>query len=143
MKIEQLKEYSAEFLSAVERLLPQLTTFSPVPKKKEVMDIFENPGTTIWVLKDDHQIIVGMLTLVIYKTPTGTHAWIEDVVIDEKFRGRGNGKILTLAAIDFAKKNRAKAISLTSRSFREAANHMYQNLGFQLQDTNLYRLDLE
>jgi len=143
MKIEQLKEYSDELLSAIERLLPQLTNSSPVPGKKEVMDIFENPGTTIWVLKDDHQIIVGMLTLVIYKAPTGTHAWVEDVVIDEKFRGRGNGKMLTLAAIDFAKNNQAKAISLTSRPFRESANHLYQNLGFQLQETNLYRLYLQ
>jgi len=143
MKIEQLKEYSDELMAVIVRLLPQLTNFSPIPSKKEVVDIFENPGTTIWVLKDDQQKIAGMLTLVIYKTPTGTHAWIEDVVIEKKLRGQGNGKMLTLAAIEFAKRNQAKAISLTSRPFREAANRLYQNLGFQLVDTNLYRLDLK
>ena len=143
MKIEQLKEYSDELMAAIVRLLPQLTIYSSLPSKKEVAEIFKNPGTTIWVLKDDQQKIVGMLTLVIYQTPTGTHAWIEDVVVDEKVRCKGYGKMLTLAAIDFAERNHAKAISLTSRPFREAANHLYQNLGFQLQDTNLYRLDLK
>jgi len=78
MKIEQLKEYSDELMAVIVRLLPQLTNFSPIPSKKEVVDIFENPGTTIWVLKDDQQKIAGMLTLVIYKTPTGYAGIIED-----------------------------------------------------------------
>ncbi len=83
--------------------------------------------------------IVGTLTLVVFRIPTGLRAWIEDVVVDESVRGRGVGEALTLAAIDLAAAAGARTVDLTSRPSREAANRLYRRLGFEQRDTNVYR----
>jgi ribosomal protein S18 acetylase RimI-like enzyme len=139
MGIEQLKEVTDEFLIALERLMPQLTTFSPIPSRQLIEHVLANPGTSLWISRDDHHSICGMLTLVIYSSPTGKHAWIEDVVVDENNRGQGHGKKITQAALDHAHTQGVKAVSLTSRPNRIAANHLYQKMGFELQETNTYR----
>ena len=87
--------------------------------------------------------IVGTLTLVVFRIPTAIRAWIEDVVVDESARGRGVGEALTAAALDRAKAAGARTVDLTSRPSREAANRLYQRLGFIGRDTNVYRYDLE
>ncbi|HUF97597.1 MAG TPA: GNAT family N-acetyltransferase, partial [Ilumatobacter sp.] len=75
--------------------------------------------------------------------PTGVKAWIEDVVIDGAARGRGVGESLNRAAIEAARARGAKNVSLTSRSSREAANRLYQRLGFEPYETNLYRFGID
>jgi ribosomal protein S18 acetylase RimI-like enzyme len=60
-------------------------------------------------------------------------------VVDEKARGKGAGEALTRAAMELAAEKGAKKIDLTSRPEREAANHLYQKLGFVLWNTNFYR----
>jgi ribosomal protein S18 acetylase RimI-like enzyme len=69
-------------------------------------------------------------------------AWIEDVVVDDAARGQGMGEALTLAAIERARQEGAKTVDLTSRPSREAANRLYQRVGFKPRQTNLYRFDL-
>ncbi len=86
--------------------------------------------------------MVGSLTLACYRIPTGLKAWIEDVVVDESARGLGVGEALNVAAIDESRQRGAKNVSLTSRSSREAANRLYQRLGFEPYETNLYRFGL-
>ena len=86
--------------------------------------------------------IVGMLTLAIFRIPTGIRAWVEDVVVDGASRGRGVGEALTQAAVAFAGARGALTVDLTSRASREAANRLYQRIGFELRDTNVYRLKL-
>ena len=69
-------------------------------------------------------------------------AWIEDVVVDEAARGRGVGEALNRAALDRAAAAGARTVDLTSRPSREAANRLYQRIGFAPRDTNVYRYDL-
>jgi len=83
--------------------------------------------------------IVGSLTLAIFPIPTGTRAWIEDVVVDEAARGQGVGEQLTRAAIAFAAEQGVRTVDLTSRPTREAANRLYQRIGFEARETNVYR----
>jgi ribosomal protein S18 acetylase RimI-like enzyme len=85
--------------------------------------------------------IVGSLTLVLYRIPTGLKAWIEDVVVDEAARGHGVGELLNRAALDEARTRGVKGVSLTSRPSREAANRLYQRIGFTQRQTNVYRYD--
>ena len=98
-------------------------------------------GSTVFVARVDGRI-VGSLTLVMYRIPTGLKAWIEDVVVDEAARGHGVGEALNMAALDEARRRGAKAVSLTSRPSREAANRLYQRIGFSPRDTHVYRYDL-
>ena len=43
--------------------------------------------------------VVGMTTLVVYRIPSGLHAVIEDVVVDESARGHGVGAALVSEAV--------------------------------------------
>ena len=61
------------------------------------------------------------------------------MVVDAEARGHGVGAELNLAALDEAKARGAKDVSLTSRPSREAANRLYQRIGFLARDTNVYR----
>jgi ribosomal protein S18 acetylase RimI-like enzyme len=85
--------------------------------------------------------VVGMLTLVLFRIPTGLRAWIEDVVVDQRARGQGVGEALTREAIRIAGESGARTIDLTSNRSREAANRMYRKLGFDRRDTNVYRFE--
>ena len=85
---------------------------------------------------------MGMLTLAIFRIPTGIRAWIEDVVVDGAARGQGVGEALTREAIRIAGTHGARTVELTSRPTREAANRLYQRLGFERRETNVYRFSV-
>jgi ribosomal protein S18 acetylase RimI-like enzyme len=86
---------------------------------------------------------VGTLTLVVFRAPTGVRAWIEDVVVETSARGRGVGAALVEAAVAGAERAEARTVDLTSRSGRAEANLLYQRLGFEQRETNVYRRTLE
>jgi ribosomal protein S18 acetylase RimI-like enzyme len=44
-----------------------------------------------------------------------------------------------MAALDLARQQGARSVDLTSRASRVEANRLYQQLGFQLRDSNVYR----
>ncbi len=100
-----------------------------------------SPATDVLVASDG-DAIVGALTLVVFRLPTGVRAWIEDVVVDDSARGRGVGEALSRFALDLARSKAAKTVDLTSRPSRQAANRLYQRIGFVARTTNVYRLDL-
>ena len=106
-------------------------------------------GVHLFVFRPDtadaegNRLILGMLSLATFEIPTGVRAWVEDVVVDEAARGQGAGQSLVVAAIEHAKKIGARTVDLTSRPSREAANRLYQRAGFQLRETNVYRVTLE
>lgn len=144
MNIDPVREVSSELVEAVTRLLPQLSPSSPLPDAAFLTHMLAQPGCTLFVARPDaQQPIVGMATLILFHTPTGSHAWLEDVVVDEAWRGQGLGEQLTRACIAAATQQGAKSLSLTSRPARVAANRLYQRLGFQPWQTNIYRLLLE
>jgi ribosomal protein S18 acetylase RimI-like enzyme len=136
--IEAVREVTLDLTAAFARLLPLLSRSSPPPTADELAEIVAHPGSTLFVARLDDQI-VGTLTLVIFRIPTGVRAWIEDVIVDEAFGGRGIGKALTKAAIDHAASVGVRSVDLTSRPSREVANGMYKRLGFEMRETNVYR----
>ena len=130
-----------ELVRAFADLIPQLSSSSPPPSADELSAIVASADSVLYVARVDGRI-AGSLTLAFYRIPTGLKAWIEDVVVDESARGHGVGAALNHAAIDEARRRGAKHVSLTSRSSREAANRLYQHLGFVPYDTNVYRFGL-
>ncbi len=137
--IEIVEHPTEEVVEALARLLPQLSS-SPPPSVAELATLMAG-GSTVFVARVAGAI-VGSLTLVSYRIPTGLKMWIEDVVVDEAARGHGVGEALNMAALDEARRHGAKAVSLTSRPSREAANRLYLRIGFTVRDTNVYRYDL-
>ena len=139
--IEIVTEVSDEIVGALRRLLPQLSS-SPPPTVDELETIVGDPDTWLYVARVDG-VIVGSLTLAMFRSPTAWKAWIEDVVVDEAARGHGVGEALNRAALAMAAERGAKSVSLTSRPSREAANRLYRRIGFVQRDTNVYRMDLD
>jgi ribosomal protein S18 acetylase RimI-like enzyme len=139
VKVEAAGEVTAELVQAIARLVPQLSSSAPPPGAAELAEIVESPATTLLVARVPEGDVVGTLTLVLFRIPTGMRAWIEDVVVDEGARGRGVGEALNEEAIRRATAAGARSVDLTSRPSREAANRLYRRLGFELRDTNVYR----
>ena len=131
-----------ELVAAVNRLLPQLSTSAPPLTDRQLTAIAASSASTLFVARDGDRV-VGVLTLVVVALPTGVRAWIEDVVVDESFRGAGVGEALTRSAIDEATSRGARSIDLTSRPSRAAANALYVKLGFEARETNLYRYSVD
>jgi ribosomal protein S18 acetylase RimI-like enzyme len=140
--IEIATTVTDEIVAAFDRLIPQLSSSSPPPGRPGLAAIVTNPESALFLARVDGRI-VGSLTLALYRIPTGLKAFIEDVVVDESARGYGVGEALSRAAVDEARRRGAKDVSLSSRPSREAANRLYQRIGFERRDTNVYRLTLE
>lgn len=136
--IEVAQRVDAELVDAFARLIPQLSSSSPPPGRAELAEIIGNPATVLFLARLDGAI-VGSLTLALFRIPTGLRAWIEDVVVDDAARGAGVGAALNRAAIEEAARRGARTVDLTSRPSREAANRLYQRLGFVARETNVYR----
>ena len=141
MKIVQLNKVTDEVMFAFKKLIPQLTLNSEIPSREDIAEIIKAKNSYIFLAKEEE--IYGILTLIICKIPTGKKASIEDVVVDEKIRGKGIGKLLVNHAIQFAKEKGITKIELTSSPSRVAANILYQKMGFKLRDSNVYRFPVE
>ncbi len=131
-----------ELVDAFVRLTPQLSSSNPPPSRAELAEIMGSPATVLFVAREADGPILGSLTLALFRIPTGLRAWIEDVVVDETARGKGVGAALNEAALDHARAVGARTVDLTSRPSRDAANRLYQRLGFVERATNVYRFDL-
>lgn len=139
--IEIAEQVDDELVAAFEMLIPQLSSSSPAPSRELLTDLVDGADTVLFLARLDGAII-GSLTLAFYRIPTGIKAWIEDVVVDDAARGHGVGRLLNEAALDVARERGAKNVSLTSRPSRESANRLYQRIGFESRETNVYRYDL-
>ena len=137
--VEEATAVTPELVAAFRQLTPQLSRTAPAPGGAELAEMVRSPSTVLLMARDTEKGIVGSLTLVLFRIPTGVRAWIEDVVTDEASRGRGVAEILCREALNRASAAGARTVDLTSRPAREAANRLYQRLGFVPRDTNVYR----
>ena len=138
IQVEVIADITDEDLAAVNRLIPQLSRSAPPLTGDALQQIVSWDGNHLLIARDGDRV-VGMLTLVTFPIPTGLRAWIEDVVVDESARGQGVGAALTQEAVRQARSLGARTVDLTSRPTRQAANRLYERLGFELRETNAYR----
>ena len=139
--IEVATQATDELVAAMAYLIPQLSKSNPPPTKEQLSDIIASEASVLFVARVEGKI-AGALTLATFRIPTGVRAWIEDVVVDSEARGHGVGEALNMAAIEEAKSRGAITVELTSRPSREAANRLYQRIGFVERETNVYRYSL-
>jgi len=138
--MERLITFSESDYEDMLKLLPQLSqTYSTT--KKDFENAVMDKNTYVLAVRDDGHI-VGMATLVLIRKIGGTFARMEDVVVDESQRGTGLGTKLFEALVETARNENVKAIEFTSKPEREAANALYQKLGFEKKETNVYKMEL-
>jgi ribosomal protein S18 acetylase RimI-like enzyme len=137
-EIEKIATINRSLADGIGALVRQLSSSAKIPTMEELETIVNSPATILLAARQSGRL-VGMLTLVIFPIPTGRRAIIEDVVVDERCRGQGIAQALTREALVRAEAAGVRTVDLTSRPSREAANRLYQKLGFEKRDSNVYR----
>ncbi|WP_233577065.1 GNAT family N-acetyltransferase [Parabacteroides sp. TM07-1AC] len=139
MKIFEVKEFDPAYVGIINELLSQLTS-SPVSFTDTDLQTMIVSGSSHLFLISYEDEIAGMLTVGSYKTPTGQKHWIEDVVVDQRFRGKALGYKLVEHAIRYVESLGNSILMLTSSPTRVAANQLYRSVGFEPKETNVYKM---
>ena len=138
-----LKRADSASLRDIQGLLAQVRNGSEkdTATMSELRDVLKDKNTLIIVAKDGARI-VGMAMLCVTVRIGRRTGQVEDVVVDDSYRGKGLGKELMYKLIELARRKKLNAIYLTSRPARVAANALYQKIGFEKKETNAYCLKL-
>ena len=67
---------------------------------------------------------------------------VDYVCVDPDYRGKKIGKAMMDYIINYAKENGGSRIELTSNPTRVAAHKLYENCGFEIRDTDVFRRNL-
>lgn len=112
----------------------------PVSVDKERLNhLLKDDGFNLFIVENEDHVIIGMLTLTCCHTLAGEKAWIEDVIVDEKFRGQGAGRALIRTAVRHAEDAGYSVVYLTSNPARTAARSLYRSEGFEEYETGVFR----
>jgi GNAT superfamily N-acetyltransferase len=143
VRIEAVRQATPDIEQALARLLPQLNPTLPVPTMERLQALVADPAATLLVARDGDEII-GTATVIVYTTPFWIKARLDEVVVDRSARGKGVGEAIVNACLDMARERGAQVAELQSGRgpAREVANRLYRRMGFQLRDSNLYRITL-
>ena len=129
-------------LPELNKLLPQLSSKLQLTSS-QLDTILQSSCIKFSVIRDESKKLIGVASLIFSDTMHGRVGHVEDVVVNGEYRGLGLGKKIIQNLIDLARALNIKHLDLTSKPDRETANALYQKLGFQKRDTNVYRLKLE
>lgn len=93
-------------------------------------------------LKRVDKKLVGMGWIFVRQTLLRKQAVVEDMIVDQEWRGKGLGKEILHDLIKWAEKQGVEVVELTTNPKRIAANSLYRKFGFRLHKTNHYLLNL-
>lgn len=128
-------------------LFEQEADFKPEPSRQQraVRDQLAHPEQgEILLARQQHQVI-GMVSLLYLPSTAmgGRVALLEDMIINENFRGSGYGRQLLSAAIAHARKRDCLRITLLTDRDNKSAQQLYQQQGFGFSAMVPMRLSLE
>jgi len=143
MKIEEVTEATAEVHEALVRLLPQLNPTLPLPTRERIERLIGDPAVTLVVARDGDQI-VGTATVIVYTTPYWIKARLDEVVVDGDARGKGVGEAMVRHCLEVGRRKGAQVAELQSGrgDVRAAAHRLYKRIGFQVRDSDIFRITL-
>ncbi|MEM7382598.1 MAG: GNAT family N-acetyltransferase [Bacteroidota bacterium] len=142
MEIKLLKpeELTTEIQQQLMALLDQISPGKlPLPSKNLFNE--NNPLTLVYCLLEGR--VVGMASMCTYKVHSGYKGWIEDVVVDQQARGKGIGRKLMEKLIAVSKEKGLSRLMLFTEDHRQAAVHLYKDLGFQFKDSQIYQIRMD
>lgn len=142
MKITELTSFSHEEFLQIRQLMSELDNSLPFTEQ-QLENVVNAPSCHLLVMRDATDTIIGTCTLCLFYSPTGSKISVEDVVIAPAFQGQHLGRQLMEYALQFINSWRPVTIQLTSRPARKAANRLYQSLGFQQKETNVYHMEMK
>ncbi|HEV3101571.1 MAG TPA: GNAT family N-acetyltransferase [Candidatus Dormibacteraeota bacterium] len=141
LRIERPTKATEELVNALGLLIPQLNPALAAPTAEHLAVLFADKASTLLIARDGNKI-VGTAMVIVYPTTFRFESRIEDVVVDESARGRGVGEALVKECIEVARSRGAAIVELQTARSREAANRLYERIGFERRDSNPYRMTL-
>lgn len=140
IKIKRIVEINEMIVEGVNSLLGQLVSDKQIFTESDLYRIITSESSMLFLMYLNDNVI-GMFTIGNYYSPTGRKFWLEDVVIDSKYRGKFLGKRMLKKALEIVSTFGTSTLMLTSKPVRIAANNLYISLGFSKKETNVYRMD--
>ena len=141
MIVERLTVVNEQMLADINHVNQQLHDDLRKGTLSELRMIVEDKNCAIVVAKDGEKI-VGIATLYILQKIGTRSAYIEDVVVDSNYRGKGLGEKLVREVIEIARAQNVRKLYLTSRQIHTAAHSLYRKVGFKVKETTVFRLGL-
>ena len=129
--IPRLEEILYQVHDVHARVRPDL--FIPGKKKytaEELEALIGSEDTIIFVCTDDTGLIMGY-AFCMDKTYPDKMLYIDDLCVDEKFRGKHVGRILCEYVKEYAKEKGYQRITLNVWEFNTGARAFYDALGFE------------
>ena len=138
MEIKELVSFSEEYVEDLDALMGELSPGATATKDR-VRKCIEDKNMHLYAAFEEERML-GCATLCVCTTPEMIIGFVEAVVVAADCRGQHLGRNLMEKIIDDARWYGVQEVHLTSRPQRVAANGLYQALGFERKETNVYRL---
>lgn len=126
-----LKDNFTFDLSRVQELMTQLDPSAQVKEQALYRAIVQGHLVKAY----DEEVLIAMGWVFPRQTALRKQAVIEDMIVDEKYRGKGYGRTILKALILWAKNEGCDTIELTTGYHRAAAYKLYESEGFALHET--------
>ena len=141
MRVYILRKIEAATAARIDILLHILSPDAPAVSEEKLKRLIQDGSSILFVGEDEGGEIAGMLTLTCCRTLSRNKWWIEDVVVDDRFRGKGIGRALVRAAVEHVKATEEfPTLYLTSNPSRVSARKLYRSEGFEEYETGVFRL---
>lgn len=138
--MHELLTYTDSDFNDLSILMQELSS-NIVFTKESLERLLADTNSHLYIVREEERI-VACACLCIYHQPFSTDATIESVVVSSKMRGKGLGRKLMEHLIEEAARMKVDCLHLTSNPKREAANVLYQKMGFEKKETNCYMKNL-
>ena len=140
LSIQELTEYGPQVAGELDVLMRELSPGAATTVER-VRRVVEDPNMHQYAAFEEGRM-VGCATLCVCHTPEMVIGFLEAVVVASAFRGRHIGRQIMERIISDAGSFGVQQIHLTSNPKRVAANALYQALGFERKETNVYIMKL-
>jgi ribosomal protein S18 acetylase RimI-like enzyme len=136
-----VRSVDAELAEGIDRLVSQVSSSGATPGRWEFDQMLADGGVVI-IVAEMADIVVGLIALAVFRTPTGVHAKIEDLIVDDEAHGRGVAESLARRALRTAASRGARFITVQCPESKPALGRIYERLGFERQGTTSYVVTL-
>ena len=124
-----LGQLSTSTFAKNRKIIQEISHWREVMKKSFLINVRD--------MKKEGNPIVGMATLIPHIQSLGRFGNIQDVIVDEQYRGCGVGAMLWKEIVKISKENNFSRVDLTSS--KPKAQKWYKKLGFEEHKTKFFR----
>ena len=123
-------------MKSVLSLIQELAKFEKEPDAVEITENIlindgfgENPKFTVFVAEADEKVVGMALFYERYSTWKGKSLHLEDLIVSEKYRGKGIGNALYTKVLKFAYNNDFKRVAWEVLEWNKVAVNFYKSTG--------------